>query len=236
MKYILTITLIYLLAVVAAHGQDDLFDKEWEIHQYQVTFLEETSDFYNKNSSENIFDFNGIKFSFTSNGVYTTIKGEKQKDGEWSINNNGDSLKIDGRQYHLVELSEENLIFRNYTLEYADTSARLDTVYFYNKLKPVPGSEKVTGIKKQTQENTLAVYPNPSDNIITIRLLSDALKEEHVQYRILNINGKEMDKQPVPKGRSAFDIQIGTLPKGVYILEILNQHSRRLAIHKLLKK
>ena len=64
-------------------------------------------------------------------------------------------------------------------------------------------------------EKTMALYPNPTDNFVTIQL-NEAV--EKAQIRVMNLNGQVLIESSI-LGANKKEINVSTLSEGIYIIE-----------------
>lgn len=89
-------------------------------------------------------------------------------------------------------------------------------------------------IARQTlNDNILTLFPNPASDRITVLLKSSSSRRE-VRYLITSITGVIVLENRVTKNN--FDINISSLAKGVYILEMYNDIGVRLGQRKIVKR
>ncbi|MBL7705777.1 MAG: T9SS type A sorting domain-containing protein [Taibaiella sp.] len=82
---------------------------------------------------------------------------------------------------------------------------------------PVPGAEELS----------LKIYPNPGKGLFTIGFTNDAnlLSGKVLQVRVSDISGKVMaqTQYTVRPGYNAFNVDLGALPPGTYLLTMVNE-------------
>jgi hypothetical protein len=76
------------------------------------------------------------------------------------------------------------------------------------------------------------VYPNPSENIITVKVPMDQI--EKPKYLIFNLNGQLMDNGRIIYNTQTIDIS--TLAAGIYLLTIYDNNGNLLASEKIVKE
>ena len=239
MKYNIAITWILLMAGPVLFAQDPgtfLLDKTWKVGSYNATFLGEEIRFYNEGADDNQLDMSFVEFSFTADGTYTGQLQDRQSSGEWTIDVQTSLFEVDGRKTQLVNLDEGNLTFRTYTLEYADTAANLDTVFYYTSLYPKP--ETVTGVNDDLKSFSqyFTVSPNPSSSQIELRVTKEALLARPRHFRLRSIVGKVVQEGALAKEGEHQMLDITALPVGVYLIEVFDDRQQRLAATRIVKE
>lgn len=82
------------------------------------------------------------------------------------------------------------------------------------------GNTPLVGIPEVEHPINFSIYPNPSDEFITISISGIFLKSELL---ILNISGQQLIRHQITAPHS--DIGISTLPPGVYFVRLQNEMS-----------
>ncbi len=80
----------------------------------------------------------------------------------------------------------------------------------------------VTGLKQTDAEAKVTVSPNPSSSYLTIDIPS--LNNEKVSVKIIDIQGKEVMEVQSINNSSKINLDISTLSKGNYVINILTKH------------
>jgi uncharacterized delta-60 repeat protein len=75
------------------------------------------------------------------------------------------------------------------------------------------GSGPVSSIQEETNENSLKVYPNPSQGILKVEHHT-----ENATLRLLDLQGRVLISTPVSKG--SFELDASKFPKGVYVIQV----------------
>jgi hypothetical protein len=91
------------------------------------------------------------------------------------------------------------------------------------------------GLTENTEQNTsLAVFPNPSSDVIIIQ--SD-LNQEIRRFRLIDNQGREsLNKRlTVPVGMASSQLDIREVSSGVYYLQIIGENEERIDVRKILK-
>ena len=76
------------------------------------------------------------------------------------------------------------------------------------------------GIAEKNNSRSLKIYPNPASDRITIEL-SETGCDKHGTVSIYGMTGQEMIRQQVEDSR--FEINVGSLPAGIYFVRLINQ-------------
>lgn len=90
---------------------------------------------------------------------------------------------------------------------------------------------KVVIVKMDTLQNTLLVFPNPAATELTIQLFARGA----LQLKIADVNGRILKEEVVQlSGNASKNLDISSLPKGVYILIL--QNSNEIQYRKFIKQ
>ena len=112
---------------------------------------------------------------------------------------------------------------------YNNTNTNVDTVnysgtawpYAYYYIDDVSVELDTTvGIKEVDNNLHFDVYPNPSNNIINIKLTTSG----KYNLKLLNVLGEMFFDQQIEQNK--VNIGVGDLPKGIYFMEILSEQGR----------
>jgi hypothetical protein len=95
-----------------------------------------------------------------------------------------------------------------------------------------PGEEIAVDPDPSIPSKRLIVYPNPSENIITVKVPMDQI--EKPKYLIFNLNGQLMDNGRIIYNTQTIDIS--TLAAGIYLLTIYDNNGNLLASEKIVKE
>jgi hypothetical protein len=82
-------------------------------------------------------------------------------------------------------------------------------------------------------EQTLSIYPNPANDLCIIKF---ALPVEGSKVILIDAQGKMVLEQLVPKFQVETFISVGTLPVGLYKLQLLDANSSSVANTSLIKQ
>ncbi|AMM50774.1 hypothetical protein TH61_05690 [Rufibacter sp. DG15C] len=90
----------------------------------------------------------------------------------------------------------------------------------FNKLFKFSGSfaGSLTGLRDEQLANAVQVYPNPATKEFSITSTSTT---RNALVRLYNMNGQLILEQPLPTASKK--LQVGHLPKGMYILHVIDQ-------------
>ena len=76
------------------------------------------------------------------------------------------------------------------------------------------------GINNKNQNNSFSIFPNPSTDILNIQLIST----NSFEIRVLDMIGKQMMTEIVRFGTEVYKLDISTLPKGVYVVQLKSEN------------
>jgi hypothetical protein len=116
----------------------------------------------------------------------------------------------------------------------ADSTEKLDTISM-NKItrtviRMIWNLPNITGIPS-FEEKGLKIFPNPSNDIVTIQGLKSATNRK---YRIINLAGSEMMQGSLGSSDTE-TIQVSSLPNGMYLLILMDNNGNNVAINRLIK-
>jgi len=126
-------------------------------------------------------------------------------------------------------------------LSYNDYTVIPDTSYYYtissfDNQTAVSASGYAASIAVENKEisvtnNTIRVYPNPANNLITIDISEFAISNNTV-IELLNVNGELLKSQLMLKSKTQLDIS--ALSSGIYILKVTD--NKNVVVKKVTKK
>jgi hypothetical protein len=108
-----------------------------------------------------------------------------------------------------------------------DNNGRLN----FNKI-PCPDEEIVAEPDPSIPSKRLIVFPNPTENRITIKIPLNQI--ETPKYMIFNLNGQLMDNGKIMTNTQTIDIS--SLAAGIYLLTIYDNNGNLLASEKVIKE
>ena len=79
--------------------------------------------------------------------------------------------------------------------------------------------QTIVGLK-ETKNANISLYPNPAKNEITINL-ANSLNNSMV-CSMIDVLGKEVASASIEKGTSSFKLNIESLEKGVYFVNLMD--------------
>lgn len=80
-------------------------------------------------------------------------------------------------------------------------------------------SSPATGVFERPEQNTLGLYPNPSNGLVHFNQVETSSRVD-----VLNLNGQMVYSETLPPGKSQIDLS--SLKKGVYIVRIGDKSQR----------
>ncbi|MFN8254505.1 MAG: C10 family peptidase [Bacteroidales bacterium] len=100
---------------------------------------------------------------------------------------------------------------------YTEWDANMCMIDYDNFL--VVDSAQITGLSVPTDDNySLQIYPNPAKGIFYIK--NQGFKNEKIQLRILDLNGKEMTEMLTEPGKEEWKVDLTSFPDGIYLVEL----------------
>ena len=95
----------------------------------------------------------------------------------------------------------------------------MDTTINFVKifLRPLLVQPSVTSVLKEEIKPTLALYPNPTTNNITVAI-NDKSTLLQSNLRIMNLLGQEKEVIIVNKNKSNVTLNVSSFPQGIYFL------------------
>ncbi len=80
-----------------------------------------------------------------------------------------------------------------------------------------------TGLSEKKEGKPFNFYPNPADNAVFIQLPRQ--HEQPLNLQLMNTNGKNLMDQTIPAGETSVTLNLESLPKGIYPLQIQNNEA-----------
>ncbi len=161
----------------------------------------------------------------------------------WSV------LDDEGLQYVEIFKSKDNINFEPLTqvnannngsqfqqYNYLDRTSISGISYYYLKMIDRNGAAKVSKVIeiKNTGTQEIVFYPNPIENNLQFQFLKNDAVYSLAFYDMLGKKVLEKQSMPVVSESSKFDVQ--QLPPGVYILALINQHTKAQLFWRVVKK
>jgi len=85
----------------------------------------------------------------------------------------------------------------------------------------VVDEDAVVSTKAPDLDQTLAVFPNPATDQLTVRF--GQRFQETTELRLLNLQGQQVQWQRVPRLESEANLNVSQLPSGVYLLSVVTE-------------
>lgn len=219
--------LLGLICSIALSAQDmpaELYDKKLIVKKFYVTFLGKSQAYYDKDATENLIDNSNISFEYRADGSYSIFRDDTlDAEGVWRLSPKKDSIYINDAVAKISQLDAGNLVYRTYSLQFADTSARVDTMFTYIHLIPAP---IVTSVDDQQSLSAMTLFPNPVKNTLTIQVPAFAAQGSTV--RMVNVYGQVVREESVSSSTAVslhWDVQ--SMQKGMYYMQILVEGGKR---------
>lgn len=223
---VILLGMVFGITLLAQDLPPELYNKKLIVKRFYVTFLGKNQPYYDKDSTENLIDNSKISFIYHEDGRYSIYRDDTlDSEGVWSLNSRKDSIYIEQEPGHVTLLDNENLIYRSYSLQFADTSARLDTMYTYLHLVPAP---VITSVDDHQHNSAIHLFPNPVKNVLNIEV--PASVDQEGTLRMVNAYGQILREESLSAAKDRFlhwDVQ--SLQKGMYYMQILVDGRKRYA-------
>jgi hypothetical protein len=127
--------------------------------------------------------------------------------------------------------------------DFVDPYDKVESIYKYVDYKtdkcniivvPPAGSlTKAAADKVNLANSKVSISPNPTKGMINLQLPEDYNESS---IRIVNLQGKVVSASKTVGSDSKVDLNIGNLPKGLYLLEIRKKGKLKPEYHKILKE
>lgn len=147
---------------------------------------------------------------------------------------------INGRDFYLLGTVAAAPTDGKLTYNYPDSGVtKLSSAVVYYRLKIIDGDAKfsysdVIKVFPGTGKATISIRPNPVINEATVEVA--AVVTEKANWQLTDITGKIVMQRPVTlgKGNNVININIGSLPSGVYYLKVAgNNINQSIKLQKL---
>lgn len=139
-----------------------------------------------------------------------------------------------GESFHLVSNSYANIdvdSYSSFAVEDLDNDGRLNMLagqdlggLYHFEVDP----NSTNNIDEVSLSNNVLIYPNPTANDLTIKLLN--FEANH--FELLNTRGQVIDRKEF--NNSTLKISLNDLPKGIYFVQIYSEDG--IAVKKVIKK
>lgn len=148
--------------------------------------------------------------------------------------------------YFDVEKSTDGRTFKSIgtvagSSEYSLIDANPVTGYNYYRIKGVDADgqftySKIIDVLYSSSNTTLAVYPNPVENILHVKI--STREPESLTLVVTDIDGRSIYKQAIPAGSVNRNITVnaGTWKPQVYVIKAIGQNNEVLTVNKFIKK
>lgn len=169
--------------------------------------------------------------------VTFVVQDENAEDPKTTKNDKSSSEANQSKSLHEVTVTGYNkggIINKENSKAAAETNNLNEVVVSgYKKASP---SKENSKLFKEDLDRLQAIYPNPSDNSVTIPLQSKINSKGNIM--IYDETGNLKITAPINfiKGGNNYNQNISTLAKGVYFITITNSNKARLATYKMIKQ
>jgi Secretion system C-terminal sorting domain len=233
-KYIIIIQIIVLNNYCFAQN-NLLKNKNWEIQKYYSVFDESIKDTifsFSINNPESILNYKDLTFIFNDDNTYHTFfKNDSsiKTNEKWLFTKNNDSIVINNRNYHVVKLTEDELLI---SLRKHYINSPVEQLYpmtdFYNFKLATALSINQNKIDKKHKS-----FPSP---VVDKLFLTFESSLNAAKVEIYALDGKKIVSQVVKPNQETQEINVQEFPKGFYVLKIKDKNDKLLDSGKILKK
>lgn len=147
---------------------------------------------------------------------------------------------------YIIEKSHEGSVFKELgrisaaglsSYSYMDTNPYIGNNYYRIRQVDASGEEKISVIRMlkfdfDLKEKTFSIYPNPTDGDIQIKLGDN--NSDKVLANIFRIDGTFIKSTILDKGD--LKVNIESLPRGVYMMDLIGGDGKRIGTEKIIRK
>lgn len=190
-------------------------NKDWKIKKIYSQFMGKTFIQYDKEISTNTVDYSTIKYTFYGDGTYNLYRNDSvYSQSSWMVNSKLDSLYIDKIPRKLIQYDNNSILMRTSSLQFADTSAKLDTMYTFFELY---NSKDIITSNQDLTITSFKIYPNPINKGEELIIENISNSNEYKLSLYNSIGTLILEKIQDEK---LIKIKINSFQKGIYILKL----------------
>jgi OOP family OmpA-OmpF porin len=93
--------------------------------------------------------------------------------------------------------------------------------------------ESTTGVKEQQEQQQMLVYPNPTNNWITLSIKADSKASKVTIY---NMHGQEVLTESIEPNGGEIQLSLAHLPSALYLVHVLSGSGGIIASKKIIKE
>lgn len=227
---------LLLFGTFSAYAQgSNFYTDKWKVLSLVQKYKGNERTLFHRDSAKNILDYKYYGVKFAANLTYTgTNDNGKTITGTWSIAKTKDSMTIDGLVYDLQVLTTSYITLRSRSLEIIDTLRTLDTLATDLTLYSL--TDLTTSFLDGALESeSIKVFPNPTKHNIAVHI-SGVQKEVVGKLLLADLRGHVLKTVRWDPSTSVQTIDFQELHAGIYLLEIIQQDGRRMAVKKIVKE
>ena len=207
-------------ANLLAQQSNFLFNKTWKIKQYYSEYKGQRFVFYSIDSTKNVLNQAALEYNFLSNGDYVCkTSTDSVGKGKWKLDVPSATMWLDSAASKLIKIDAENLVLRSFSLIYADTSAKLDTVqnflHFYQ-------SSVITSLDESISHSAINIVPNPAmAGLIRIKIQA-SLADARGKVTMYDLDGREIHAETIKinKGFNEVPVDLSAIQPGLYYIKV----------------
>ena len=229
--------IILILLLVTSFGQAQtsfLIDRNWEIQEYysiRAEYQNDTLVHFSIDAPEVTYpNYSGLVYRFNENNsyeAYFNVTPNEITESTWSFGLNN-TIIINGRTYEILELTDEKLLI-SFSTFFIDTpnvqEFPLTNYYEFKNMSALSLHENV-------QAGNYHFFPNPVKKNLYFECQEDNNAET---IEIYSIDGKKIVTYQLEKVSKEQEVSLENLPRGIYLLKLLDNSNRILHVSKLLK-
>ncbi|HHH53850.1 MAG TPA: T9SS type A sorting domain-containing protein [Bacteroidetes bacterium] len=193
-----------------------------------------TIDYYDPQGSASGYSFSTLPVELLS---FEGYKNEKTIDIKWTVYYLNISYfelqkSTDGNNFSSIALIDFDNYLENAQYMFTDESPSIGTNLYRLVTVDFDGNKSVskTITINYSVEESIKVYPNPFEKIIT---LNTNFKSDKNNLVIYNVKGTVVFEETVLKGNNSQKINLSSFDKGIYFMKVKNPHLERII--KLIK-
>lgn len=212
MRKIILLSLLAFSASVKAQNIASLLTEAWEVEAYYAQHEDYKISFYHKDATDNTETYEGVIYDFLDNGTYNLYESDTlNRESQWEIYSEGDSIRLSGANYKLVSLTEDEFI-----VSYTGVKFSIPLDYQF-VLKP----SRIMSTKTTVLKHSLIdVFPIPSTGQLSLLFHTDIANAKSAQ--LCAIDGRSLKTLKLSNEKQQ-NLYFTDVKSGMYLLKLISQ-------------